>query len=280
MGEKKNNKEGENKEDKKKDETNKNQDKKGDGVKKEDIKTPTVLKVEMHCDGCAKKVIRSVKRIEGVEGVMADSSTSKVTVFGKIDPLKLREKVELKTKKKVELISPIPKKDKDAGEADKKPEEKPDKKKEPQVTTATFKTRLHCEGCTQKIHKSISKIKGVEAVTIDKLQDLVTVKGTMDVKDLPSYLQKKHKRTVEFLLPKSEDKKEGDKKDKADGKEKKASGGDENKENGAKPEESMANRMDYYGPGYGNGYGYGHGYRVDPPPQMFSDENPNACSIM
>lgn len=35
----------------------------------------------------------------------------KVTVVGKVDPAKLREKVEQKTHKKVELVSPQPEKD-------------------------------------------------------------------------------------------------------------------------------------------------------------------------
>lgn len=41
----------------------------------------------------------------------------KVTVVGKVDPAKIREKVEQKTHKKVELISPkLPKKDGDSKE--------------------------------------------------------------------------------------------------------------------------------------------------------------------
>lgn len=44
-----------------------------------------------------------------------DYNTNKVTVVGNVDPIKLREKIEEKTKKKVELISPSPKKDKNGG---------------------------------------------------------------------------------------------------------------------------------------------------------------------
>lgn len=47
---------------------------------------------------------------EGVEDVKADSSTGKLTVKGNVDPLWLREKVEIKTKKKVALLSTRPKK--------------------------------------------------------------------------------------------------------------------------------------------------------------------------
>lgn len=49
-----------------------------------------------------------------------------MTVIGKVDPAAIKEKLEQKTKKKVELVSPQPKKD---GGGDKKAEEKPAEKK-------------------------------------------------------------------------------------------------------------------------------------------------------
>lgn len=60
-----------------------------------------------------------------MEEVKADISANKLTVLGKVDPTKLQEKLVEKTKKKVELVSPQPKKDA-AGEKsqEKKPEEK------------------------------------------------------------------------------------------------------------------------------------------------------------
>ena len=70
---------------------------------------------------------------KGVANAKADSDTNKVTVIGKVDPAMLREKLEQKTKKKVELLSPAPKKDKkndDGGGGDKKAEKKPEKKAE------------------------------------------------------------------------------------------------------------------------------------------------------
>lgn len=59
-----------------------------------------------------------------------ECAANKVTVTGKVDPAGLREKLEQKIKKKVDLISPQPKKD---GGGDKKPaaaEEKAEKKPE------------------------------------------------------------------------------------------------------------------------------------------------------
>ncbi len=57
-----------------------------------------------------------------------DYTTNKVTVTGKVDPTEIKEKLEQKIKKKVELVSPQPKKD---GGGDKKPAEKAEKKEEP-----------------------------------------------------------------------------------------------------------------------------------------------------
>lgn len=147
---------------------------------------------------------------------------------------------------------------------------------------------------------------GVEEVNVDAAKDLVTVKGTMDVKSLTTVLKERLKRGVEIVPAKKDDGGGGEvKKEKAGvgGEEKKEKGGeskgekkekggdgsgekDEKKEVGKKETTTTtttvveANKMDYYGPPFG-GYG-GYGYRVEMihPPQIFSDENPNACSIM
>lgn len=115
----------------------------------------------MHCEGCAKKIKKVVRHFEGindslfrdfpskinhyseqlpnralilvelvtgVEDVKADISANKLTVTGKVDPAKLRDKLAEKTKKKVELVSPQPKKDDAAAAAGDKP--LPEKKSE------------------------------------------------------------------------------------------------------------------------------------------------------
>lgn len=79
---------------------------------------------------------------------------------------------------------------------------------------------------------------GVENVSTDSDKDLVTVKGTMDMKDLLPYLKEKLKRPVEIVPPKKDDG-GGDKKAKESGGEKKekeggAGGGD--KKDGEKKE--------------------------------------------
>lgn len=160
---------------------------------------------------------------------------------------------------------------------------------------------------------------GVESVNVDGAKDLVTVKGTMEAKELTPYLKEKLKRNVEVVPPKKEeDKKDkeggGEKKDKKEGEAKPAASGG----GGGDAAKVEVNKMEYHGypppppsywydgnfpgqtsyamevnPGYSNqGYqvhpGYANqGYMTPyylnphhPPPQMFSDENPNACSVM
>ncbi|URD98967.1 Heavy-metal-associated domain-containing protein [Musa troglodytarum] len=295
-------------------------EKKGGGEKKEE--EAVEVKLDMHCEGCALKVRKAVKGFEGVEAVVVDAANKKLKAIGKVDPWKLKEFLEAKTHKMVDIISPKdpPKKPKDDDKKKDEDQKKSSDDKKPKpgaVSTAVLKIRLHCDGCIRRIKRNIYKIKGVEEVSVDAAKDLVTVKGTMDVKFLATVLKERLKRGVEIVPAKKDDggggevKKEkaggggGEKKEKAGdgGEEKKEKGGDskgEKKEKGGdgsgeKEEKKQvglketatttttttveANKMDYYGP-FG-GYG-GYGYRVEmvQPPQIFSDENPNACSIM
>lgn len=56
---------------------------------------------------------------------------NKLTVMGKVDPEKIRDRVESKTKKKVVLVSPLPQKAKEnRGEPKNKEEKKPADKEE------------------------------------------------------------------------------------------------------------------------------------------------------
>ncbi|CAN8316762.1 unnamed protein product [Cochlearia groenlandica] len=183
--------------------------------------TVFVYKVDMHCEGCAKKIKRMVKHFAGVKDVTTDTSGNKITVVGNLDPVKLREKLEEKTKRKVVLTNPPPPPPKVDGDAtvaavgEKKADGgdkvvaaaalTPPPPAAPKESLVPLKIRLHCEGCIQKIKKIILKTKGVETVAIDGAKDVVTVKGTIDVKELVPLLTKKLKRTVEPILPAKKD---------------------------------------------------------------------------
>ncbi|KAH7856195.1 hypothetical protein Vadar_033814 [Vaccinium darrowii] len=187
--------------------------------KKEEGPPTVVLKLDLHCEGCAKKIKRAVRHLGDVQDVKADIASNKLTVVGKVDPAKVKERVEEKTRKKAEIVSVHPKKEAAAagGGGDKKPDEKKadekkaeDKKpKEPPVSTVVLKIRLHCEGCIRKIKRIISKITGVNSVAVDEQKDLVTVTGTMDTKELAPYLKEKLRRSVEVVPPPPPPKKEG-----------------------------------------------------------------------
>ncbi|KAL1819544.1 hypothetical protein ACET3Z_014413 [Daucus carota] len=308
------------------------------GEKKADASPITVvLKMDLHCEGCAKKVQSSVKHFEGVSKVKADCESNKLTVTCTLEAERLRERVAYKTKKKVEIVSPQPKKEEKKTDAN--PEKKADdkaEKKPKEVSTVVLKIRLHCDGCIHKIKRIISKSEGVDKVTVDSKNDQVTIKGTMDVKLLVPHLKEKLKRSIE-IVPAKKDDGGGDKKDKAGGGDKKEGGGGDKKDKGGDDKKKdggggggnvEVKKMDYHGldpyttfivPPYGHShsiheygststamynqsysnqdYGIamhdqGHGYGVDhylhapPPPayyrapQMFSDENPNACTVM
>jgi copper chaperone CopZ len=209
-------------------------------------------------------------------------------------------------------------------------------------STVVLKIRLHCEGCVDRIRRHILKIKGVKDVAIDSAKDLVTVKGTMDAKSLPTMLKEKLKRTVEVVAGKEKggggggEEKKDKKEKKDDSKDDSKDGSKEGKEKTEKsndqkasqapvmpyhpmfmgpmggamgPMEHMpmgpmggpmggympmapqghmpvpmdANRYDYFPPAYPPAYPppvYRSDMNMMHAPQMFSDENPNACSVM
>ncbi|KAJ8543902.1 hypothetical protein K7X08_025520 [Anisodus acutangulus] len=317
--------------------------KKEGGENKNDGHLTVVLKSDFHCEGCVTKVVKAVRSFEGVEKVMCDTDSKKLTVIGKVDPVMLREKVEQKTHKHVELVSPVPKKDGKgkgsggdggAGEEKKKQnkendlkkenkgEDKKTKEKEPPITTAMLKVHLHCQGCIQKIYKIVTKSKGYKEMKIDKQKDLVTVTGSMDMKELAAMLKKHLKKEVEIVPQKKEG---GEKKEKggSDGGENGKGGGGKGKgkggEGGGEGKGKVKDEAGGGGGGFGGGemimasnvvngmqhqvqFGYPYPYMYGPvgsvepvypgdqfqnpfpvsvhAPQLFSDENPNACSVM
>ncbi|XP_044417108.1 heavy metal-associated isoprenylated plant protein 3 [Triticum aestivum] len=209
-----------------------------------------VLKVDMHCDGCAHRIRASVRRFPGVEGVAMEVDKGSMTVVGRFDAKKLRDRVAAKTRKKVELVGGKDNKgggDKDKcadgggdknkcadGEGKKEEEKKEqddkcggggnagkgkggkDNKKPavPVIVTVVLKigsAGLHCDGCMHRIRCKLFKIKGVEQVKMDPGKNQVTVTGTMDAKALPEKLRKKLRRPVDVVPPGKGDNKEKDK---------------------------------------------------------------------
>ncbi|KAK6788038.1 hypothetical protein RDI58_016563 [Solanum bulbocastanum] len=273
-----------------------------EGGKNEQNNRNVVLKVEFHCEGCVRKILNAVRSFEdyceccsvffqavrflvsnfpnfwfvtaekGVEKVICDSETNKVTAIGEVDALKLKEKVERKMNRPVQLISPLPKdckKEKKHNENDSKSTKGDDKKtkeKEPLVTTVVLKLHLHCEGCIQKIHKTITKNKGYKDMKIDQEKELVTVTGAMDMKELVEALKKQLKKDVQIVPPKKEG---GEKKEGGGG----GGGGGKGNEKGKDGQGGGGEKREQYE------YLEFDATAIHAT-QLFSDENALACSIM
>ncbi|CAA0408941.1 unnamed protein product [Arabidopsis thaliana] len=272
----------------------KSEDKKPEEEKKKEPQE-IVLKIFMHCEGCAKKIHRCLKGFEGVEDVTTDCKTSKVVVKGeKADPLKVLQRLQRKSHRQVELISPIPEPKPVSDEPEKKEKEKPkpEEKKE-EVVTVVLRVHMHCEACAMEIQKRIMRMKGVESVEPDFKASQVSVKGVFTPEKLVEFIYKrigKHAAVVKQDPPPKPPEKEKETKDKdekkkeegqpKEGKEAKENGGGGGaKGDGAAAEEGnkvvdlKKNEYQYQPPRYPvEMFAY--------PPQIFSDENPNACTIM
>lgn len=161
---------------------------------------------------------------------------------------------------------------------------------------------LHCNGCVDRIKRTAHKIKGVKQVTVDTGKEQVTVKGTMDANALPDVLRHKLKKEVVVVVvpaaSNNKDKDKDKKKQDQDGEgemsnnednvdeQQQGSGGvkkkkkKKNKQLGEEsdlPMEQKQHKEEEFPATYGGG-----GYRVEMlhAPQLFSDENPNACALM
>lgn len=264
-------------------EENKPEEKKEEEEKKEQVPPEIVLKVDMHCEACARKVARALKGFEGVEDVSTDSKASKVVVKGKAaDPIKVCERLQKKSGKKVELISPLPKppaEEEKKEEAKEEPENKEEKKEEPPaVVTVILKVRMHCEACAQVLQKRIRKIQGVDSVETDVGNDQVVVTGIVDPAKLADDVNKKTRKQVSIVI-KEEEKKEEEKKQEEKKEESKDGEGGEKKHGESEQGKGSSDddksfdikRSEYWPSKYYSDYAY---------PQIFSDENPNACSVM
>ncbi|PUZ46864.1 hypothetical protein GQ55_7G117000 [Panicum hallii var. hallii] len=277
------------------------------------------MRVYMHCKGCAKKVKKILRRFDGVEDVIADSISRKVVVKGKkaaANPMKVVEYVQKKTGHKVELISPIPPPLEEKKEEEKKEETEPPKpEEEPLVITVVLKMHIHCKACAQWIMKRILKMKGVQSAELDLKASQVTVKGVLEEAKLAQYVYKRTGKHVAIIKSELVAPLESAGGDNIGNEEKKVEGSEEKEGSGNNNGEGMdgedrendtnsiaAPNMYMYYPQFGFPVGYyspppppGYFYQAAYPPpsyavyaphhqmmapQIFSDENPNACSIM
>ncbi|CAM0944442.1 unnamed protein product [Alopecurus aequalis] len=231
----------------------------------------------MHCQGCAKKVEKSLLKFEGVENVTADSRSKTVVVKSKTaDPAKICERVQRKTKRRVELISPLPPPPQEEEKKEENPPPPPEEEKKeepPKAITVILKVQIHCNACAQLLEKRISKIEGVESVVADVPNDQVVVKGVMDPAVLVDNVQRKARRVAVIVEGEEEKPQEEKKPDQ-----------DEKKVDETKADDGGAHEHHKYEfwPPVRYYDDYVHPYPPAPPPltDEFSEENPNACTIV
>lgn len=266
---------------------------------------PFVLFVDLHCVGCAKKIERSLMKIRGVEEVMIDMAQNQVTIKGIVEPQAVCNRIMKKTKRRAKVLSPLP-------EAEGEPMPEVVSSQVSGLTTVELNVNMHCEACAAQLKRKILKMRGVQTAETELSTSKVTVTGTMDADRLVDYVYRRTKKQARIVPQpepeKQEENKEGEKpaeetkpeEKKEENAEKAEEGkppeeakkgeegnggenneskeekGGENKEEGKVGEipmddETMKRMMYYYQPLYV--------IERMPPPQLFSDENPNACCI-
>ncbi|XP_045786178.1 heavy metal-associated isoprenylated plant protein 9 [Trifolium pratense] len=293
-------------------EEEKKEEKSAEEEKKEEPKPPSpcVLFVDLHCVGCAKKIQRSIMKMRGVEGVVIDMAKNEVTIKGIVEPQTICNTITKKTKRRALVISPLP-----SAEGEPIPEVVVSQVSGPE--TVELNVNMHCEACAEQLKRKILQMRGVQTAVTEFSTGKVTVTGTMDANKLVDYVYRRTKKQAKIVPQpepepekKEEESKEGEKpaseeeeakpeenkkeekpteetkKEEGGENSKEEKGGEESKEETKKEEggenggavvnidEEGMKRMMYY-------YQYPPLYVIEriPPPQLFSDENPNACSI-
>ncbi|KAL2527571.1 Heavy metal transport/detoxification superfamily protein [Abeliophyllum distichum] len=267
--------------------------------KKEEPKPPSplVLFVDLHCVGCAKKIERSILKIRGVEGVVIDMEKNQVTIKGVVEAQAVCNKIMKKTKRRVKVLSPLPE-----AEGETMPEVVASQISE--LTTVELNVNMHCLACAQQLKRKILKLKGVQTAETEFSSGKVMVTGIMDADKLVEYVYRSTKKQAKIVPQPPEEKKEEEKpaeeaKQEEKREEKTEEGGEnkeekdgENKEetikgkiqDGEKKEETIKGEMNFSDEQYMDKlmHYYQPLYVIEriPPPQLFSDENPNACCIM
>ncbi|XP_022888808.1 heavy metal-associated isoprenylated plant protein 9-like isoform X2 [Olea europaea var. sylvestris] len=252
--------------------------------------SPLVLFVDLHCVGCAKKIERSILKIRGVEGVVIDMVKNQITVEGVVEAQVVCNKIMKKIKRRIKVLSPLPESE---GEAMSEVVASQDS----ELTTMELNVNMHCLACAQQLKRKILKLKGVQIAETEFSSGKIKVTGTMDADKLVDYIYKSTKKQAKIIpQPETEESKPKENKDekkpdeaakqeeekneeRGENEEKGEEKGGENKEEPFKEgdinfsdEEAMHKLVHYYQPLYV--------IERIPPPQLFSDENPNACCII
>ncbi|PRQ56796.1 putative heavy metal-associated domain, HMA [Rosa chinensis] len=252
-------------------------------AKEKDGVITAVYKVNLHCPQCAREIKKPLIATQGVHNVEVERDKGEIKVKGNFDPTKIQKRLQKLCKKKIELVSPKVQ-IKESITTEKKVVKET---KEVAISRTTLvKVHMHCHKCEQDLKKKLLTNKGVHNVKTDMKAQTLAVEGTIDPEKLISYLRKKVHKHAEIIPPKQEKKDETKQKEKSSSKppEKKEEKKEKEKESGksteidtkvvdVKEEIKVVEVKTKEGSApYFIHYVYA--------PQIFSDENPNACSIM
>nr|CAD1845020.1 unnamed protein product [Ananas comosus var. bracteatus] len=263
--------------------------------KKEEVIT-IVYRLHIHCDECARVVERHITQHEG--DILIQFRNFVINLTG------LKERIERKTRKKIELLSPLPKKE------EKKEEKKVEKKEEKKVEIKTINVRvyMHCGRCESFIKEQLLKHKGMKSTNREK--HICTITGVIEEKKLIEYIRattRKHGEIIkeEKKVVKEEEKVKVEAKVGKDGVKVEITEKKEKEEIKSKdvvvpyfipcthPTFMNFSHPDFFNHKYPPPFhyvDYSHldikSYQYPPfvhcshPPECFSEENPYACSVM
>ncbi|KAF5952656.1 hypothetical protein HYC85_010600 [Camellia sinensis] len=228
-------------------------------------------KVHLHCPKCADDIRKPLLRTPGVQSVDVKFEKGEITVKGVIDEKKIHKQIERLSKRKVEILPP-PAKGKEIVEKTKET-------KKPTVTTTTIKVFMHCNKCEQDLRNKLLKHKGIHNVKTDMKAQTITIDGIIESEKLVTYMKKRVHKHAEIIPPKKEEKKEKEKekeKEKKEEKKEKVTVEVKTTETTKIVEFTEEKKVEAKTAEGKVPYFVHYVYA----PQMFSDENPNACSIM
>ncbi|KAI4382540.1 hypothetical protein MLD38_008493 [Melastoma candidum] len=166
-----------------------------------------VIRVHMHCRGCADKVSTCLRGFDGVEEVVIDRENHEVIAKGaNVDPLMVLERVQKKHFGNAELISPK------ITEIE-KPEPPPEEPEEIPIKIIVLEVPMHCPQCAVDIRRRLFEIAGVLRVEPNMEEGRVTVKGAVVATALVEHIKRtlgKHSDVVSEMPiePEKEEKEE------------------------------------------------------------------------
>ncbi|XP_010549380.1 PREDICTED: heavy metal-associated isoprenylated plant protein 3 [Tarenaya hassleriana] len=229
--------------------------------KKEQLIT-AVYKVNLHCRKCACDIKKPLLRTEGVHSVDFDLEKNEVKVKGIMEVMKIHKQLEKWSKKKVDLVSPKP-------EVKKIIEKKTVEVKKEVFHTTVVKVHIHCGKCEKDLRQKLLKHKGIHTVKTDTKAQTLTVHGTIESTKLLTYIRKKIHKHAEIVTTKTEEEEEKKKKEEVVKvvEVKKTKEVEEFKEKVKVEAKDRDGNTPYF-----VHYVYA--------PQLFSDENPNACCVI